>query len=162
MTTTVIASGKLMTTDGQIDNLFKRNLIVCRLKVNRRRSPQEVLDATGRKQYTDWNVVNTMPHGEGEEVEVFFFKLNRDISDDDLEREYERLGLKPDPYAQVAVNAADPTFADEKRNGIHWKDSNGRWCYAMFDRWGDERCVVVNHTAFRWHGNYWWFAGVRK
>jgi hypothetical protein len=50
------------------------NLIVRLVKgINRARTPQEVLDATGRKQYTDRKVVDSMPHGEGDEGEVVFF-----------------------------------------------------------------------------------------
>ena len=67
------------------------NRIARKVKVNRNRTPQESLDATGRAQYTDRKVVNAMPKGEGEEVEVVFFKpdLSRHngfISDDDLEK----------------------------------------------------------------------------
>ena len=50
------------------------DLIIRRVNVNRGRTPQEVLDATGRKQYTDSAVVAKMPPGEGGEQEVFFFQ----------------------------------------------------------------------------------------
>ncbi len=48
--------------------------IVRRVKVDRTLQPKEMLDALGRKQYTNKDVVNTMPRGEGEEVDVVFFK----------------------------------------------------------------------------------------
>ena len=41
------------------------NTIIRMVKVNRKRSAQETLDATGRKQYTDANIVATMPVGQG-------------------------------------------------------------------------------------------------
>lgn len=138
------------------------NLITRLIKVNRSRSPQEALDATNRAQYTDRTVVDAMPKGEGDEVEVLFFKLNRFVSDDDLEKEYELRGLKPaDPYSLAAVNEADPSFADEKPNGTHWKDANGYWRYAAFGLWRGERRVNVHHIDDGW-GDYWWFAGFRK
>ncbi len=131
-------------------------------KVDRKRKPQEMLDATGRTQYTDRKVVDSMPRGEGENAEVVFFKVGRYISDDDLKKEYELLGLKPaDPYSLAAVNQADPAFADEKPNGTHWKDAKGNWCYATFDRWGGGREVGVHRIDYGWDGG-WWFAGVRK
>jgi hypothetical protein len=131
-------------------------------KVDRTKKPQEVLDATKRKQYTDNGVVKSMPHGTGDGAEVIFFKLDRYISDADLEKEYALRGLTAaDPYSLAAVNEADPAFADKYPNGTHWQDADGKWCFAAFDRWGDgERGVDVS----RGHGwvDNWWFAGVRK
>ena len=135
--------------------------------VNRSRSQQEALEATGRAQYTDRKVVDAMPKGEGNEVEVLFFKpdlsnRNSFISDDDLEKEFDLRGLKPaDPISVAAVNEADPAFADEKPHGTHWKDAKGNWCYATFDRWYGKRKVSVYRNARGWDDR-WWFAGVRK
>jgi len=143
------------------------NLIFRTAKVNRSRTPQEALDATGRVQYTDRTVVNAMPKGEGDEVEVVFFKPDLSersglISDGDLAKEFELLGLKPvDPISLAAVNEADPAFAEENPHGTHWKDAEDRWCYAVFSRWSDESEVCVNRTIGGWHDG-WWFAGVRK
>lgn len=137
------------------------DLIVRRVTVDRSQSPQQVLDATGRAQYTDKDVMATMPGGEGAEIEVFFFNLGRYISDADLEREYDLRNLKPDPYAQAAVNEADPAFADEYPNGTHWKDANGKWCFAAFSRWDGKRDVDVYRSDDVWDDS-WWFAGVRK
>ena len=137
------------------------NLIVRHVTVNRKRSPMEALDATGRKQYTDNSVVVGMPRGEGKETDVFFFKFDRYVSDNDLEKEYELRNLKPDPIAQVAVNEADPAFADEHPNGTHWKDENGNWCFAAFGRRGGGRSVGVGRDDHGWLGG-WWFGGVRK
>ncbi len=143
------------------------NLIVRKVTVNVNRTPQEALDATQRKQYTDRKVVDCMPKGLGGEVEIVFFKLDlseRDgyISDDDLEKEYELRGLKPAaPFSVAALNEADPAFADEKPHGTHWKDENGKWCYAAFFRWSGERGVYVYRSDRDWYDN-WSFAGVRK
>jgi hypothetical protein len=141
------------------------NLIVRKVRVNRSRSPQEALDATTRVQYTDRKVVDAMSTGEGEEVEVVFFKpdlseRNGRISDDDLEKEFELRGLKPaDPVSVAAVNEADPAFADEKPHGTHWKDAKGNWCCAAFYRWRDGRDVCVCRYSRDWNDR-WWFAGV--
>lgn len=156
-------------TDGQIEKRAEAvsNLIVRTAKVNRSRSQQEAIEATGRTQYTDREVVDSMPKGEGDEVEVVFFKLdlsNRNgfISDDDLEKEFDLCGLKPaDPISVAAVNEADSAFADEKPHGTHWKDAKGNWCYAAFRRWDDELEVRVYRSDGVWRGS-WWFAGVRK
>lgn len=145
------------------------SMIVRHVKVNRTREPQDMLDATGRKQYTDHRVVKNMPRDGREEDDVFFFKpdksaydKNGNISDDNLAKEYELRGLKPDPYAQVAVNEADPAFADDHQNGTHWKDADGKWCYTAFSRWsGGERSVYVYRYVGGWHVG-WRFAGVRK
>ena len=138
------------------------SVIVRRVPVNILRAAQQALDATGRKQYTDSDVVAAMPKGAGGEVEVHFFKLDRYISDNDLEDEYASHGLKPvDPYSLAAVNEADPAFADEYPNSTHWKDAAGKWCFAAFRRWGVGRGLDVGRGDDVWSVS-WWFAGVRK
>ena len=138
------------------------NLITRHAKVNRIRKAQVAIDATGRRQYTDKDVVDAMPNGEGEEVEVVFFNLGRYVSDTDLDKEYELRGLKPaDPFSLAAVNEVDPAFADQKPNATHWKDSNGKWCYAAFYQWYGERLVYALRHVSGWVGG-WWFAGLRK
>ena len=136
------------------------NIIVRKVKVNRSRSPQEALDATGRVQYTNSKVVGKMPKAEADEVEIVFFKpdlseRNGYISDDDLAHEFERHGFKPvDP---ISLAAADPDFLV----GTHWKDADGKWNFAAFCRWHGKRKVNVDRNDNDWDG-YWWFAGVRK
>lgn len=143
------------------------NLIVRRATVNRNRSQQEALDATCRNQYTNRKVVDSMPKGDGEEVEVVFFKPDLSercgcISDDDLEKEFELRGLKPaDPISIAVINEADPAFADEKPHGTHWKNGDGKWCFAAFDLWDVGRRVRVRRGGYGWR-DHWWFAGLRK
>ena len=138
-------------------------LIVRNVNVNRNRKPKEVLTATGRNQYTNDDVVNCMPHGDGETAEVIFFRVGRFVNDADLEKEYELRGLKAaDPYSLAAINEADPVFADTHPNGTHWKDAGGNWCYAAFDRWDGVGRDVSVHRRDRGWGDDWWFAGVRK
>jgi len=139
------------------------NLITRRVKVNRTRNAQAALDATGRRQYTDKDVVNAMPQGEGEEAEVVFFNLGRYVSNAELEKEYEIRVLKPaDPYSLATVNETDQAFADQKPNATHWQDVDGKWCYAAFSQWSDGgRNVNVNRSKNDWNDS-WWFGGVRK
>lgn len=163
-----------------MDNqVSEESQIIRRVRVNRNRSPQEALNATRRKQYTDREVVNRMPNGEGDEVEIVFFKPDLPvpsyISDDDLEKEYELRDLTPaDPYSLIALNEADPVFADEKPHATHWKNADGNWCFASFNRdargidirrfdsdWDDERNVDVHRRGDVWDDR-WWFAGVRR
>lgn len=138
------------------------DMIVRRVTVNRTRSPQDAIAATGRNRYVDKDVIAMMPRGDGDESDVIFFKPGRSVSDVDLDKEYALRGLVPaDPYALAAVNEADPAFADEHPNGTHWKDADGNWCYAAFNRWDDERDVNVNRNDDDWDDD-WWFAGLRK
>lgn len=142
-------------------------LIIRKVRVNRTRTPQQALDATGRAQYTDRAIVDNMPTGdqscqESDEVEVIFFKLGRLISNADLEKEFELRGLTPaDPYTLAAMNEADPAFANKYPNVTHWKDTTGNWCFASFRRWDVDRTVIVRRIDFDWYAG-WWFAGVRK
>lgn len=139
------------------------NLILRHAIGNRNHTPEKALKATGRRQYVTDSVVKAMPRGATAEADVYFFKLGRYVSDDDLEKEYALCGLRPtDPYLLAAINEADPAFADDHPNGTHWKDKDGKWCYAAFYRWhGDERGVGVGRYDGDWRDN-WFFAGVRK
>ena len=137
-------------------------MIVRNVKFNPARSNQAILEATRRRQWVDDDVVAIMPRGEGEEGDVYFFKVGRLISDDDLEEEYDRCGLKPADVDRIsAVNQDDPAFADDHPNCTHWKDKNGKWCYLAFDRLLDGRGLDAGRGDSDWRG-YWWFAGVRK
>ncbi len=141
----------------------QNNLLIRHVPVNRKRTGQEAIEATGRAQHTDCKVLDEMPRGEGEDAKVVFFNPGLYLSDNDLDKEYKLRNLKPvDPYSLAAVNEADPTFADAKPNATHWKDSNGKWCHAAFSQWGGvERGVSVRHSDCDW-GVIWWFAGVRE
>jgi hypothetical protein len=138
-------------------------MIVRRVKVDRTRSSYAVLAATNCRLFVDEDVVAAMPHGESDEVDVIFFKLDRYVNDRDLDKEYESRGLKPaDPYSQVAVNEDDPSFVNNHPNATHWKDEEAKWCFAAFFRWvGDERSVSVGRLDVDWY-DCWWFAGLRK
>ena len=132
------------------------------VSVNRARTPQETLKATRRVQSINDKVVSTMPHGEGNTVKVFFFKPHRSVNEEELEREYKLRGLKPaDPYSLAAVNEADEFFAGEHPNGTHWKDSDGRWCFASFDRCEHINRLEVDYCDNGWI-DWWWLAGIPK
>ena len=132
------------------------NLIMRLVQVDRRRTPEEAIAATGRKQYVNSAVVAAMPKGSGDEAKVIFFKpdasaydANGWMSDEKLEQEYASRNLKPaDPYSLAAVNEGDPAFADEHPNATHWQDADGKWCYAAFCQWDDERHVNVHRYDF--------------
>lgn len=140
----------------------EKEIIIRRVTVDRSHTPQQVLDAMGRKQDTDSEVVMDMPHGEGAEVDVVFFWVCRSWSDPDLDQECAHHGLIPaDPYSIAAVNKADPAFADTHPNSGHWKDANGRWCYMAFNHWRGKRNVIVKRGGSEWLVERW-FAGLRK
>lgn len=150
-------------------NIDTSDMFARRVPVDRNRTPQEVLDATDRMQYTDRKVVDGMPRGEGIEVEVIFFRPEPEertrpgwISNDDLEKAFNRRGLKQAPPDDVsAVNENDPAFADERPNRTNWKDATGNWCSASFRYWYGVRVVVVDRRGDDGHHGIWWFAGVR-
>jgi hypothetical protein len=139
------------------------NTITVKVKVKRGQTPQQVLDGTGRIQYTDKTVVETMPleGGDGEEeVEFVFFKVGRSLHDSEVEAERKKRGLVRDLAAQAQYNADNPDFATYHPNGDSWKDSNGEWCFAIFHRWDGRRAVFVFFSVDDWDGSYWF--GGRK
>ena len=146
------------------------SLITRNVPVNRARTPQQALDATGRRQYINQAVVDAMPRTKTEGIEVVevgFFKprpcafVDGIMTDDRLAAEYGYFGLKPDPIAVAAVNEADPDFATKHPNAVHWKDKDGKYCFAAFSRWRGRPSVRVPRFAYDWRDNYV-FGGVRK
>ncbi len=138
------------------------------VKVNRKHTPEEAIEATGFMQYTEHSVVDAMPRGEGDEVELVFLEPNQEeytrqgyISNDDLDKVYKTHGLEPDPFALAAFNEANPNFANTKPNITHWKGVNGKQCCAAFDYWGGKHGVHVREQEHGLHG-HWLLAGVRK
>ena len=137
--------------------------IVRRTIVNRDQMPEQMVNATGRKQYVSAETIKTIPRqGTGtEEVELYFFNPGRGLTIDEQEQELAAYGLVPDYYAQVQVNIDDPSFADEHPNGAQWDNKDGQASFLTFSRWSGERRVDCDRSDDDWHGN-WWFAGVRK
>ncbi|HEY4521311.1 MAG TPA: hypothetical protein VJL57_02845 [Candidatus Paceibacterota bacterium] len=139
--------------------------VVRTVTVDRTRTMQQSLDATGRRQYVNKDVVATMPRREGSKARLVYFKpvpgcyKNGFLSCEALDAEYKKRGLVPDPQAQADDNAADPTFADTTPNACRWTDEHGNHCYAAFDRWGGVRYVGVDRSGLDWD-DYWSFAGV--
>lgn len=133
------------------------------VKVDRKRSPQEALKATGKVQYVIECVVAEMLNGTDEEVEVVFFSLDYEVDKDTLMKEYELRELHPvDPHTLAAVNEAHPDFADRYPNYTQWKDKNGNWCFIGFHcMYGSGRSVYVSNHEHKLN-QFWWFAGVRK
>ncbi len=137
------------------------NTIVRTIKVDRSRTSQEALDTTKRIQRTDKKVVASMPRGEGDEVEMTFFQLGGYATNDEVAAEYEAKRLKPDPYAQMAINEEDPAFADEHPNSTQWPNGEGGYNYLGFDGWFGERGVGCCRDVGGWSA-CWWFGGVPK
>ncbi len=143
--------------------------IVRKVKVDRSRTPQQALDATGRKQYITRSVVDAMPRTktEGiEEVDFYLFRprpeaiVNGVISCKALEAEFAFNSLKPDPIAQAAFNEQNPEFAHTQPNGTQWRDKDNKFCFAAFFRIGGAPCVNVNRDGSGWDDG-WVFGGVR-
>jgi glyceraldehyde 3-phosphate dehydrogenase len=139
---------------------------VVTVTVDRTLSPREALDRASRRQIIDSHVVAAMPGSSGsvEEVEVVFFTLRRQVTNDELAKEYDSRGLMPaDPYVLAAVNASDRSFAAELPNGTHWRSTDGEWCFAAFHHGsdGEHYAHVYRHDIGWWHESRW-FAGVRK
>jgi hypothetical protein len=137
-------------------------LIVRHVTVDRSRTNKQAIDATGRVQYVNKDVLATMPRCEGEEVDVYLFPTKRTSSPAEVAEAYRRHGLKPDPIAVAKVNEDDPTFADQHPNACQWQDSEGRWSYVAFNQWhGGKRSVRVYRVGSDWYDG-WLLGGVRK
>ena len=131
------------------------DIIIRRVRVDRTRTPMEVINATGRNKYLNDDVVATMPQGEGDEVDVYFIPTKRLVPTSEVPAFLAQYGLVPDPRATAAVNEEDPAFADKYPNGSQWGDN----CCLTFDRWYDERGVNCSRHGYAWDGR-WFLSGV--
>ena len=133
-------------------------MIVRHFKVDRTKTPTELLAACNRVPwYIDDVVLKTMPTDGPEEGELFFFPLERNTLVAEIPQVLDGHDLVPDYAAQMQVNADDPAFAKEHPNGMQWKKNS----YACFLRFGDGRGVGVIRSDSSWSGGIW-FAGRRK
>lgn len=137
-------------------------LITRTVAVNRTRTNEEAMAATGRKQFLIADVISTMPRCE-DDFSATFVSLNRKVHVAKLDNELAKLGweLVVDPVGLAAINEADPAFADTYPNGTQWKDAEGNYCYVVFNGRGDERAVGVNRARGYWSCRKW-FACRRK
>ncbi|MBX4195418.1 hypothetical protein KW796_00470 [Candidatus Parcubacteria bacterium] len=103
--------------------------IVCRVRVDRSRTPRQALSYyKGNAIIT--SAVDSMPRGEGEEVDVIFYRLSSEMSDEYIEEAYGH-EHKTDPYAVLAVHQLKPDFFHAHPGGTYWKDVAGNWCHLM-------------------------------
>jgi hypothetical protein len=141
-------------------------IVICRHVIvnNRAKLPYDIFKATKHHIIACDDVFKAMPIGNGTEVDVLFFKIGRNVSDIELDEEYEIRGLVPaDPYTLAKVNEDDCTFADEYPHCTHWKNENDKWCFAVFSY--NRGCRIVNIDQNICSGDYcssFWFAGLRK
>lgn len=152
---------KLQEMIAEAENTFT----VIAKRVDYTRTPAEVIHATGRAEYVDWNVAATMPRrcqGVVENVEVVFFRTGRQLTAEEQEQACAERNLDTDPYAQGAVNEQDAAFADKYPNGSQWDRDGKVASYLAFNRWSDdERGVSCSRSGGDWSGS-WLCSGVRK
>lgn len=108
---------------------------------------------TDRIKYIDEEVLSSAPKAT-KVKDLVFFKVGKFICDDELEKEYISRGLTPvSPHNLFEYDKTNREKMDEmKYVATHWKDKDGKWCYAAFSRWGDgKRSVNVNRNDCDWH-----------
>ena len=129
-------------------------LLTCNIDVNRNRSPKDTIIATGRVPYINWEVIATMPVCEGG-FSAAFIPVGHEVKFDDLDDTLKELGweLIRDPIGLANLLASDPSFADKHPIATQWKDADGKWCYATFDRWASELRVSVDRNDDNWDGH---------
>ena len=155
-----LPAGWFAVTREHIERFMR--MIIRHVCVDRTRTPEQVIDDTGRvRGYIEQDVLDSMPMSGKVEDDAHFFDLDYDATPKELDLEYDKHGLKPDPVAVAQAMADDPAFADERPVAVQWRDGEGRACYAVFDRWCDERGVGVGRRGSHWDRDDR-FGGVRK
>ncbi|MEI8104189.1 MAG: hypothetical protein WCG84_04810 [Candidatus Moraniibacteriota bacterium] len=127
-------------------------------------TPQQVLDATGRKQLVNKVVLETMPRPTGGgEKQVEFYWPGYSLTDDQLERKFsEKNWVSVDFYTLCKINQLEPKLAEKYPNATHWKNSDGEWCYILFTQDSYGPVVIVGSVGAEdeeWSDD-WWFPGL--
>ena len=133
--------------------------IVRAVSVDRTRSRQTIIAATGREQHVNAEVLATMPLLEGsggtELVLLYAFPIERSLTPDEWDAELASRGLVPDFAAIAALNEQDPGFADLHPNGAQWRNVEAHACFLTFDRWNGNRSVVCERNEGPWRLRWW-------
>jgi hypothetical protein len=120
----------------------------------------KLLKDTGRTMYVNEEVAKSAPTYTGK---LEFFKLNKYMTCQELQDEYDKRGLKP--ASIVSLCEYDKTNRDDldKMQYVcsQWKNTDGKWCYVSVDQWDDGRRVLVDRRGSEWDDDFWG-CGVRK
>lgn len=121
---------------------------------------QELLDKTGRKQYTDKTIVSAIAPSDPQEM--IFFKPGKYVSNEQLAEEYASRGLEPaHPYAFILYSMEHESEMDEKEwVATCWKQGD-HFEFATAGRWRGERRLSVDRYNDGWDGG-WSFVGVPR
>ncbi len=108
---------------------FRVTTFTRKVKVNRFRRPEDMLNLAGWKADLRGCGFSEIPTVDLQEVEVVFFKTDPDdtaVVGSEGVKVYDLLGLKPDPYATAAANEQDLTLADKYPNAVQWRIGVGQ------------------------------------
>ena len=122
------------------------------------------LDSSEWRKYKEFSLDDTKNFRK--EVEIIFFKKEGKIDDEEVQKEYELLGLESvDPYALIALNLKNPSFCYDYPNGTHWKNNDQQsWSRLAFNVWGTgQKGVFCTNNKNPWdHPGIRWFGGILK
>jgi hypothetical protein len=108
----------------------------------------------GRTFYGNADILLTCPKPVGiQEVSITLWEESGLLSCETLDARYMEKGLAPNPWHLVAFALMQPDFADKRAIATQWKDADGNFCYAVFNRWHDERKLSVHRDSVGWGGN---------
>lgn len=120
---------------------------------------KQLCEEKGFTTYIDEDI--SLPEKQTYEEPIEYINFGKYVSAGELQEEYETRGVVPvDPY--TILESIDENL-EEKRHyiGTQWKDANGNYCSAFFNRWCRGRRVRVRRHDDGWYGP-WWFPVVRK
>jgi hypothetical protein len=115
--------------------------------------------------------VHTVPCGEGDRVRLVFFQPDWDnmprggISSEEIEEEFARRSLRPDPRAHIRLIGLEPELALQCPSVSIWCYED-RWYSLIFRYRSDEpdspKYALLVCRPRKWTNNRIWFCGVRE
>lgn len=108
-------------------------------------------------------VVASMPKGDGGDTDVYFFRVKKETTPQEVELEYESRGLVPCPLAQIQVNINRYSEFYSNFPNISLFKIDGNWCYVLFEQQcGVPTLEIDVFDPCRFLLGRHWFAGVSK
>ena len=121
----------------------------------------QLLNSMNVKQNVDAVILSSILVNKTEDLE--FFNVEKNISESEIQKEYESRGLVPaNPYALFLYARENPAFAGKCPYGTHWEDQRGRWCHAVFYQWFGKREADVKYSSTGIWGKDFQFVGVKR
>lgn len=131
--------------------------VVLSVILDRTKTPTELIISKRKSCSFYENLAEELPYPLKEgECEVHFFFIDRPISNSELEKEYSKRDLVPNPITQLFADGKHKLFP----NGTSWKGEDESWRFLLITE--NSLQLSENRKDFTWDVGGVWFSGIKE